>query len=135
MRKCDFTFNEKERSLSNFSIELLFGIVLYVALIFAVFYKGLVPLYTSSYFWGIFIPVCYIVPRNYYRSINAGDSVTRGGSRLSDIMVFLVISEICVVYLAVVGTVGFFQLYSGWDYGNAWEDKLFGQSQLLTNGS
>ena len=133
MQKCDFTFNEKERSLSDLSPKIIGWLVLYVFLIIAAFYQGFIPLNTHMYFWSIFIPVCYIVPRNYYRSINAGDSVTRGGSRLSDIMVFLFISQICVVYLAAVGTMGFYRLYSGWDYGNAWEDKLFGQSQFITD--
>ncbi len=70
--------------------------------------------------------VTHSVRRNYFRSINSGDSLTRGGSRLSDAMAFQLVSQVCVTYSAVVSTLGFFKLYSGWDYGNAWEDRLYG---------
>ena len=81
--------------------------------------------------WTIFIPTAYILLVCYFRWNHIGDSVTRGGSRLSDVMSYLIVSEICVVYLAVVGTMGFFQMYSGWDYGNIFEDNLFGRSPFV----
>lgn len=128
-----FMLNEKE-SFSTFSATLLLSIIFYVSIVAYVIYFGYVPSNIHLYFWGLFIPVCYILPRNYFRYINAGSSITRGGSRLSDVMVFLFVSQICVSYLSVVGIMGFLQLYKGpyWDYGNAFEDKLFGQSPFIT---
>ena len=128
---CDFTFNEEERSFSDIPAATKLTIVAFVSHIIVAFYKGLFPINAHVYFWAIFVPLCYIIPRNYFRSINSGNSLTRGGSRLSDSMAFQLVSQVCVTYSAAVSTVGFFKLYSGWDYGNAWEDRLYGRSRFI----
>jgi hypothetical protein len=128
---CNFTFNVKEHSFSDISTQTKIAIFVYLLHIAVAFSKGLFPFNSHVYFWATFIPICYIIPRNYFRSINYGDSLTRGGSRFSDAIAFQLVSQVCVTYLAIVATVGFFKLYSGWEYGNAWEDRLYGQSPFI----
>jgi hypothetical protein len=124
----NFLFNKDEASLSlNIWLSILLCIVAYAFIL----HNKYAPFNVQFVVCAVFIPSCFIFLRNYWRSVDVGSSVTRGGSRLSDVMAYLFVSEICVAYLAVTGTMGFWRLYSGFEYGNIFEDKIFGKSQFV----
>ena len=128
LMQSNFHFNVNE---SAFSALTWLSILIFLFVICFIFYHGYAPLNVHTYFWGLLIPVSYILLRNYCRFLNIGSSITRGGSRLSDVLGFIFVEEICVTYLAFVGIMGFWRLYSGWDYGNIFEERIFGKSQFV----
>ncbi len=123
-----FLFNGHEEKIPTL---VVIGIIAYIAIMVTTIQKGFIPINDTFKTWGIFIPASFMVMKHVARLLGWGPSVTRGGSRLSDVMAFMVISQICVSYLAFVGVVANLRLYSGWDYGNAFEDKIFGRSPLI----
>lgn len=57
---------------------------------------------------------------------------TRKGSRASDIMAFEIMAGLCVLYLAVMGTIAYFDLVPGkFDYDDAKADIFYGKSKFV----
>jgi hypothetical protein len=81
--------------------------------------------------WFIAVPACYFFLVGTFRVLNLWDFKTRHGSRASDIMAFEIVAGACVTYLAIIGILGWFKLYPGWDYDGIEADHFYGKAQFV----
>jgi hypothetical protein len=65
----------------------------------------------SLLFWMILIPAIHISSLLYFRRHNLYPQLTKKRSRSSDLMAIEITSTICVLWLSLIGCIGFFNLF------------------------
>lgn len=93
-----------------------------------------IPLTPAFVGWGIFVPVTFFGLLGLFRAMNLWPEKTRAGSRASDIMAFEIMAGLCVLYLAVMGSIAYFDLMPDqFDYNLITDDIFYGKSQFVEN--
>ncbi len=83
--------------------------------------------------WAVFIPAVHIALLILFRLISIFPQNTRKGSRASDILSIEIVSQICVIYCAYHGCLGFFNLFGSIDNSKIFEDKFYERSLFVEN--
>ena len=65
--------------------------------------------------WFGVLPICYILLAVLFRQCGYWSHPTKKGSRTSDVVVFELVSVICVTYIATCGLIGWFELLPSMD--------------------
>jgi hypothetical protein len=93
-----------------------------------------IPMTPAFIGWGLFVPATFFGLTGLFRAMNLWPEKTRKGSRASDIMAFEIMAGLCVLYLAVLGSIAFFDLMPGqFDYHVAAKDLFYGRSEFVEN--
>jgi hypothetical protein len=82
--------------------------------------------------WFIAVPVSYIVFVVLFRQLDLWPTKTRGGSRASDMMAFLLVAGICVTYLGIAGCIAWFRFFPEYiEYDTMDNNHFYGKSQFV----
>lgn len=82
-----------------------------------------------AWFWGV--PLSFAISALLFRALNFWPEVTDKGTRVSDLMAFLVSAGGCVTYLAVAGVIAFYSLFDVNDINVLASNAVYGESQFV----
>ena len=66
-----------------------------------------IPINEYSLAWGIGCPLLHLTLIGYFRVMNYWPKSSRGGTRLSDVMAFLIVAGLAVTYLGIAGILAY----------------------------
>jgi hypothetical protein len=91
--------------------------------------------FENKYFqvWLVALPLSYGALALTFRALGLWRFPTRYGSRASDILTFLILAGLCVVYLSLAGVIGRFSLFGIDDYDKLFRDQWYGRSLFVEN--
>lgn len=80
--------------------------------------------------WGLLIPVIYVAFNLLLRIINIWSRPTKKLSRSSDILAYIIVSQLVFIYFVVPGIMAWFNIGEV-DLGEAKNDRIFGRSEFI----